>query len=342
MTIVANPFDRPEFNLAELTKSINLLPNNYGRIRQLGVFGPGRGITTRTVIVEMRNNTLTLLPTKPVGADGTKDQNDKRNVRSFVVPHIPHDGEILPDEYQGVRAFGSGTELETLSGIMNTKLQRMKGKHGITLEHLLIGGLKGQVLDSDGSVLFDFYQEFGVAKKIIYFDLDNANSDVHAQCLNVSRHIEDNLLGDISTGTRVPCSEEFFTKFTKHAQVKDAYALWRDGEAKRADMRKGFEFGGLIFEEYRGKATDPATGASRRFIAAGKGHAYPEGTADTFDLVYAPADFAETANTIGLPIYVKQEARKFNRGIDLHSQSNPLPLCYKPGVLVEVDAGPQP
>jgi hypothetical protein len=36
-----------------------------------------------------------------------------------------------------------------------------------------------------------------------------------------------------------------------------------------------------------------------------------------------------------LPLYAKQEPRKFGRGTDLHTQSNPLPICLRPEVLVK-------
>lgn len=334
MTVMANPFARPEFEMAELTKSINLLPNMYGRVGQLGLFN-GRGIATRTVLVEYNNGVLMLLPTKPVGADGSKHVNEKRNIRSFVVPHIPHDGELLPDEYQNVRAFGSASELDTFASIMNRKLASISKKHAITLEHLRIGALKGRILDADGTVLYDLYNEFGIGQASVDFLLGTANTEIKLKCLALKRIIEDNLLGDIYTTIRVLVSPEFFDKLTTHPVVKADYQRWQDGDALRADNRKGFEYGGLIFEEYRGNAPQP-DGATRRFIAAGEGHAFPEGTQDVFDEVYAPADFTETANTIGLPMYAKQEARRFNRGVDIHSQSNPLPYCTKPGVLVKV------
>jgi hypothetical protein len=60
---------------------------------------------------------------------------------------------------------------------------------------------------------------------------------------------------------------------------------------------------------------------------------------NTFQTLFAPADFIETVNTLGLELYAKQEERKFGRGIDLHAQSNPLPICYRPGVLVKVTKG---
>ena len=50
----------------------------------------------------------------------------------------------------------------------------------------------------------------------------------------------------------------------------------------------------------------------------------------------APADFNETANTLGQPLYAKHEPRKFERVTDLHNQSNPFPMCHRPGVLVKL------
>jgi hypothetical protein len=63
---------------------------------------------------------------------------------------------------------------------------------------------------------------------------------------------------------------------------------------------------------------------------------FPMGTVDTFSTYFAPADFNETVNTLGQALYAKQEPRKFDRGTDLHTQSNPLPMCHRPGVLVKL------
>jgi hypothetical protein len=95
--------------------------------------------------------------------------------------------------------------------------------------------------------------------------------------------------------------------------------------------------GKITFEEYRGQATDPE-GNTRRFIEAGEAHVFPLGTLDTFATYVAPADFNETVNTLGQPLYAKQEPRKFERGTDLHTQSNPLPICHRPAVLVKLKA----
>jgi hypothetical protein len=139
------------------------------------------------------------------------------------------------------------------------------------------------------------------------------------------------------TGAHALVSPEFFDALTGHAKVKEAYERQEDGAALRNDMRSGFTFAGITFEEYRGQATD-ADGNVRKFIASGEAHCFPVGTVDTFATYFAPADFNETVNTLGKPMYAKQEPRKFDRGTDLHTQSNPLPMCHRPAVLVKLIA----
>lgn len=333
-----NPFlDNDAFNMVSLTKAINILPNNYGRLREMNLF-PGRGVTTRTIMVEEQNGILNLLPTLPVGSPGTEAKHGKRAIRSFVVPHIPHDDSIMPEEYQGVRAFGSENQMQTLAAMVNTHQQAMRNKHAITLEHLRVGAMKGIILDADASTIYNLYTEFGIVQKAIDFDLDTAGTDVAAKCREVLRHIEDNLRGEVANGVRALVSSSFFDALIAHANVEKFYvghvaALQLTGNS--TDPRKGFPFGGIIFEEYRGTATD-AAGNTRAFITAGDGHCIPTGTMNTFETIFAPADFLETANTIGREVYSKMEPRKFGRGMDLHTQSNPLPICYRPGVLVRI------
>ncbi len=199
-----------------------------------------------------------------------------------------------------------------------------------------MGALKGIILDSDGSVLYNLYDEFEITPKTINFALGTDTTNVRLKCLSVLRYIEDNLLGEVMTNVRTLCSPDFFDALISHSKIKEVYlnhaaAIDRLG----GDPRKGFNFGGIIFEEYRGTATDHE-GTVRPFIEAGEAHCIPEGTLNSFETLYSPADFIETANTFGQELYSKLEARKFGRGMDLHTQTNPLPICYRPGILVKL------
>lgn len=331
-----NPFENEAFSMTSLTSAINLLPNMYGKLGAMNLF-PQKSVRTRHISVEEQNGVLNLLPTQLPGGPSTFEGRTKRKLRSFTIPHIPHDDIILPEEIQGIRAFGTENELESMANVVTDHLQSMRNKHAITLEYLRMGALKGIILDADGSTLYNLYDEFEITPKTVSFALSTANTDVKKKCLEVVRYIEDNLRGEFMTGVHCLVSAEFFDALTSHAKVKEAYERWQEGAALRDDMRSGFTFGGITFEEYRGQATSP-DGTVQRFIASGEGHCFPIGTAESFVTYFAPADFNETVNTLGLPIYAKQKPRKFDRGTELHTQSNPLPMCLRPGVLVKITA----
>ncbi len=317
-----NPFSKAAFNMVALTAAINKVPNNYGRLEQLGLM-PTEGVRTRTILIEEMSGVLNLLPTMPVGAPASLGTQGKRKVRSFVIPHIPHDDVVLPEEVQGLRAFGSENDLEALSNLIARKLQNMRAKHAITLEHLRMGALKGVILDSDGSTLYDLYSEFGITAKSVSFALSTNTTEVLTKVLEVKRHIEDNLRGEFMSGIMCLSSQGFFDALTTHPKVKEAYSRWQQGQLLFTDNRTNFSFGGITFEEYRGQATDIA-GTVRKFIADDEAHFFPLGTASTFRTFFAPAD-STRGETLGPPL-TPNRPRKFERATDLHRSPTPADL----------------
>jgi len=243
-----NPFLNPGFSMASLTAAINLIPNRYGRLEALNLF-PAKPVRTRQIIVEEYAGKLNLLPTKPPGSPGTVGERGKRKLRSFVIPHIPHDDVVLPEEVQGIRAFGSETEMEAISGVLARHLETMRNKHAITLEHLRMGALKGEILDADGSVISNLFTEFQITPQSVNFDLANANSEVKGHCYDLLTKIEDALQGEFMTGVHVLCSPEFFRALTTHKEVKAAYTNWQQGAVLINDVRSGFTYAGVTFEE---------------------------------------------------------------------------------------------
>jgi len=334
--LIINPFDDAGYDLATMTQAVNIIPNSYGRVRQLGLFTP-EPVRTRTILVEEMNGLLTLLQSQPVGAPAPRKKHGKGKLRSFIIPHIPYDDQIKPSDLQGVRAPGGTTE-KILETEMLKRLTEMRGSHAITEEHLMCGAVKGIILDADGSTIYNLFTEFGITQKVVAFVMGTATTDVSAKCRAVVRHIEDNLFGDVMSGVRCLCGETWFDKLISHDKVKEfflnhAKAIELTGSG--LDPRKGFSFGGITFEEYRGKATDPLTGSMRSFIGASEAYFFPVGSQNTFKLHHAPADFMETVNTMGQPIYAKQVAHSSGKWIDIFTESNPLPLCRRPGVLVK-------
>src|SRR5262245_33239434 len=332
-TEMQNPFANPAFAMAELTAAINVIPNRWGRYQALGIF-PEKGVRTTSVIVEHKNNVLNLLPTVPRGGPPTVGNQGKREVRSFIIPHIPHDDVVMPEEVQNIRGFGSETEMAALMSVMNEKLATMAAKHDITREWLIASALRGQVRDADNSVLLDFFQAFGITQQTQNFDF-GASPAINPRLAAAAliRYMEDNLLGESMTEIRVFSSSGFWTVFITDPVAQAAWDRWQDGAWLRQNPIEAFPLWGVSWEQYRGTASD-ASGNARVFIPAGEAIAIPMGTMSTFQLVYAPADFNEAANTVGRRMYAKQKQKEFERGWDIHTQSNPLPLCFRPKLLV--------
>jgi hypothetical protein len=259
----------------------------------------------------------------------------KRKVRTFRIPKLVYDEYVSPQEVQGVRAFG-GNGQQAMAALLNDKLETARSKHDITLEYLRMGALKGTILDADGSTIYNLFTEFGIVQKTVDFVLGTSTTKIADKCREVLRHIEDNLLGEVMQRVHVLVSPEFYDKLVTHAKVEAAYANWTAAaERLGGDLRSGFTFGGLTFEEYRGQSTD-TSGSVARFIAANDGHAFPVGTVQTFSTFAGPADFNETVGSLGQVYYAKVQPAEFDRGYKVHTQSNVLPLCMRPAVCVRV------
>lgn len=322
------------FSVTALTASINKLPLMPGLVGAMGLF-PEKGVRTTSVSIEERAGKLVLVPNQSRSADPQAMGKAKRNLRSLKCTHLPLSGVILPEDIQDVRAFGGEATPDGLSAqatVINDLLQAMKNSVEATREWQRVGAIRGQILDADGSVIYDLYDEFGVAKKSSNVALSNAASNVLKACLDARRWSEKKLGGAMVTGFRALCGSDFFDALVAHDNVKAAFANYQAAADRLGgDMRKGFTFGGIEFVEYTVEVSGKA------FIPADVAQVFPVG-GGIFETVNAPANYNEAVNTVGLPFYAKSEERKMGKGWDIEVQANPLALCYYPEALVELKA----
>ena len=339
MTVIVNPFDVGGFTLAEMSAAIQLLPNAYGRVGQLGLFVP-EPITQRNVVIESAEGELRLLPAVAPGAPATVGATDRRSVRSFAVPHIPHNDVVLPEEVQGIRGLGLAFGQDPLVTVMTRKLARMRAKHAQTLEYMRVNALLGVTKDGAGNTLYDWHQEFGIAKTEVDFEFAQAKADMLTRCTAVARSIEESLKGEMMSGIHALVSPEFFDKLVGHESVKAAYSFYQGMAGTnplRDDVRRGFRFGSILFEEYFGTVT-LANGSTSRLIPPREGVAFPLGTLDTFRTYFAPANLMEAVGTYGQELYAHQLARPNGSGVDIYTQSNPLPIVKRPALTVRLSS----
>lgn len=322
-------FSNDAFAMTSLTKAINDLPPLNTKIGDMGLFDKF-GLRTTELWLERRHGDLALVQTRPRGAPAEQVQGNKRDALNFKVPHISLESTIYADEVQDVRAFGRPDELQSVQEVVADRMRKMKRQVEATIEHMRIGALGGQILDADGSTLYDLATLFGVAVGSGQLTLSADSTAVRTEVLAIVRDIEDALGVQEHTGIKAICGSGFFDALVSHADVKQAYARYQNGEMLRNDPRAGFLFAGAEFIEYRAKA------GTTQFLGDDECLAFPTGS-DLFLERYAPADFLDTANDIGAPVYARLAPDpEFNRFVTLHVQSNPLPLVARPSVVVNV------
>lgn len=317
------PFDSDIFTLQSLTASINEVTYVPHQIGAAGLF-EAEGISTTHLIIEKDGDTLGLVESKPRGAPGTVVGGDKRTAVSFRTAHLPTTATILADEVQNVRAFGSDDSAQAVQNVVNTRLAKMARSIDMTHEHHRLGAIKGQVLDSDenSTVIYDLFAAFGMTQQTVEMKLDTATTDVQGMCLDIYEAVE-NALGGLSySGITVRCGKSFWRKLITHKLVKDAFQRYQEGARLRDDPREGFQFGDIFWERYKGGG-DIA-------IKDTEAYASPEGVMDLYITRFAPADYLETVNTIGLPFYSSAKILDHNKGVELEAQSNPAHLCTRP------------
>jgi hypothetical protein len=216
-------FNDDAFSLQSLTASIAEQPHVPGRMGQLGMF-QNEGITTTQISIEKDGATLGLVAAADRGAPGQVVVGDKRTMIPFNTLHLPQTGAVMADEIQNVRAFGSETEVESVQTVVNRHLAKHRRQIDATLEHLMIGAAKGQLLDSDGStVLVNLLTQFGISQTTHSLVLATATTKVREKVLELLDLIEDKLGGVSFTGVRVLCGRNYFKNLIGHDKVAPAW-----------------------------------------------------------------------------------------------------------------------
>ncbi|AKS09880.1 major capsid protein [Pseudomonas trivialis] len=317
-------FEDDAFSVSSLTAAINDQEYLPGRISSLGLFRE-EGISTITVQIEKDGDTLALVPAGERGTSGLVVGGTKRLMIPFNTVHLPERFTIKADEIQGIRAFGSRTELQSVQDVVNKRLAKARRQLDATHEFQRMGALNGQVLDADGkTVLLDIYKTFGVQRKKLPMGLGNPDTELRVRA-GEALDMQEEALGSItSTGSRAFCGKNFWNKLIVHKSVKETYLNTMQAASLRGDARESFEFGGIVWERYRGKV------AGVSFVHDDKALLIPEGVPDLYVSSFAPADYMETVNTQGIPYYSKLEPLPFNKGVAGEAQSNPLHLCTRP------------
>jgi len=325
------------FGVVPLSLAINNLKFKPGYVSSRGIFNE-TSVATTAIAIEEKNNILTLVAPTPRGAPGVTMPKPRRSMRMLGVPHFEINDAVMAEEVQGVRPFGQETGTESVMTKVGERMQTAGQSLEYTQEHARVGAIKGIVTYADGTVL-NMFIEYGIAPPAAInfpFSANPATGAVRQQCAALIRTMAANLDGQSFDGVEALCGDAFFDALIMSPEVRTTYLNTQNASELRnqyisaAGLTWGsFVFGGILWTNYRGYAS-VAGAASAPMVETNLAYFYPTGVPNLFPTVFAPADYIETVNTLGLPRYVKQYPMPNDKGVHMDTQMNALNFCSRP------------
>lgn len=339
------------YTATQLTEQIDVIPNLYGLVGELGLFPP-EGSASRIVELRYDNHVLRVLPAKSRGTPSTPAQSRTAKSIFVEIPHFPEKDLITPEDIQDILIqIGMTKRPATVQEEVAKRLIDIKLTHDVTKEWLKASALQGKILDGNSETVLDIYDAFGLSAATYTFDflLGTDSTDVLGKIAAVWQSITSNLNGEVMTGIECIVDPVFFQALITHKTVLAYYQqaeqalalanLIREQSTGQMWGRK-FRHGQVLFREYYGtapvKASPTAAVASTPFWASKTGTAFPVGTSKMFRTYNAPAHDLRFVNTLGSEVYVSPKILDHGEGIELKSESNPLTIVRRPAALAQV------
>ncbi len=325
------------FELQDWSQEISTIQNQWGTIGQMGLFRE-IPVAEHVVAFEARNENGGVIVDRVRGDRNNVGKDSVRKIHTFGIPHFPLMDQILPQDLQGKRAYGSASEAETLANKRAEKMEYIRKAHARTLEIARAQAIvSGTVYAPNGSVSLNWNTEFGVTRTVVPFVLGTAGTNVLSKVEAVIAAIQDNA-GMISmTGIVGLCSPGFFAALISHASIATAYQYYASAQeplrqrmaagGSATAMHREFFFGGVLFREMR----DSFNGTA--LITANEAFFVPTGT-DAFATYFGPANKFDLVNTLGMPTYLWESATPNGSALELESESNHVSALLRPELVI--------
>lgn len=333
----------PRYTVRNVSDAIMRIPNEYSLLSKLGLF-PEKGIRTTYVEIETKTGYLNLIPTSQRGAPAPEKKRSDRGSRVMRTLFMQQNDTIKPSDLQNLPQFGAlGSDqfLESFDNTLADRFYELQRGYRQTHEYMRWGALRGDVLDADGTALYNCYTEMGESQTSIDFKFGTTETDgILAASKEGRRFMEQNLLGETMTRQLALCSAEFFDNVTNHPKHAEVYKQNPVGRPNPLLEDLGvtyFQHGTWTYIEHNGQASylnADGTSSTRRFIPANEAIIVPLGTQQVFRSYFSPGEMMDAVNMDGQALYVSLKELDHGAGIEIHTESAPLFLVQKPRLVL--------
>jgi hypothetical protein len=339
-------FNDDAFKLQSMLPAVQELDYKPSRLGELGIFAPFP-VRTAKVSIENREGKLKVIQTSLRGAPIEQRSTEKRQIREFNTVRIAKGDRLLADELADVRAFGTETETQAVQAEIDRRLSGASGLIShieLTLENMRLGCIQGVLKDADGSVIYNWWDQFqwtilpGANEFNFPFGDPAFNQGgLRELCSKIIRAMAVNSKGawrQNQSYVHAMCGQDFFDALVTCEEVRNTFLNHGGASALRAAVPMGnlFSFGGITFELYRGWE---GLNGSVVGMEDNKCAFFPVNAPGVFLEVFAPGESFEDLGMPGQRIYPKIIIDK-QRGFwaDLEVYCYPLHVCTQPAMLM--------
>jgi hypothetical protein len=264
-------------------------------------------VDTIDVFLERRGDELNLVPATQYGGVGDVTELDKADGETFRLIYLPTRFSVMAHEVQGVRAFGTENERETVEMKRDQKLSKARRRLEATQRfHRCKALFEGKIYDANGSkILIDLDKRFDITRQSKVIDLTNSATEIKP-LVEEAKDMAIDALGDSSSviswlgfGGR-----NWFNKFTNHPSTTKAFDRWSDGSFFRDSQGTApFEFLDVKWRKFYGQLKTKG-GAPINFIDPDAAYLVPiTDDPEAYTTWFGPAPYMDTVNTMGRPFY---------------------------------------
>jgi hypothetical protein len=329
-------FNNDAFSFVAMTEAVNRMPYQPMMLGSMGLFTP-QPVDTLTVAVERKDGRLSVIQTSQRGAPLATQSAVRPTIRDFRTSRLAKGDQLKASEVLNRRRFGTSDQMQTVQENIAEKQKDLLADLQLTFERHRLSALNGITLDADGSVIYNWFTEWGISQPA---EITFSNAAVTAAGgmraflnQNIVRPMLRAAMVGEQPGLQVMAlvGDSFFDWLVGHPEVKETYLNWLAAAELRAPTAFGeFTFGGVTFINYRG-TDDNSTVA----VAASKARFFLRGLRGLFQVAYSPGESLDAVGTLGLELYsMVVPDRDRNFFVDVEIYSYPLFFCTRPETLL--------
>ncbi len=264
-SLILDVVNQDPFKQISMTDAINKIEHQPNHLGRLGVFTLSP-IRSAMVALDVKANEIRLVKTSKRGEPiESRDKRNKAKLKWFSTDRLALKDRINATDLAFLREFGTADRPKELAGELAERQGGEQGSGGLmgdidaTKEFQRLGALRGKLYDTEGALMYDYFDEMDIAEPsminlnvttLIDGDLREAIHD------NVVRYMRKTKKGAKYTKILAICGPGAMDKLQASPEYRESFK----NQAEASDLRNGqsdvVKFAGVEWVEYEGTDDD--------------------------------------------------------------------------------------